>query len=198
MVSREDSKEILISKTNDVRKFYKIIVWRNNYFRRALYFQLRNRLEGILESKFEKSDAFLLRWLVAGSYDVNRTEKALRESKAWKLNCWELQTLGVQDLEHLSSTFHLSANYIDKEGRTTLYLGVGKWPLKSYLSLSGGKEKFVKYVVQFVGRVSDLCQEKYSLTNGAVHQATIICDFGGFSLKQITSSSGMSSSLNIS
>ncbi|EDV21367.1 uncharacterized protein TRIADDRAFT_60318 [Trichoplax adhaerens] len=120
----------------------------------------RSKFTDILPSEELNDDYFLLRWLRARNFDLQKSEQMLKQHcrfrKEWKID----KLVAEDDLPEFWRNYY-PGNYIgyDKDGAPLFYVNVGKFDVKGlYLSLKS--EELTKYTLAVPEKGMQLCAEQ--------------------------------------
>jgi len=137
----------------------------------------------------DKSDVYLLRWLIAREFDLVKSEKMLRASLAWR-KLYKVDDL-LKDFKPpqvFNEYFSTSFFGYDKFHHPLWVVRFGSIDVKGLL-LSAKKKDFLNYIFCFVEssvRYSREYQEKHNLPASFMSQSTLIFDLEGLSMRTLT------------
>jgi hypothetical protein len=153
-----------------------------------VFLQFRERVSDIIESEYEKTEAYLSKWLIPNNFNLNVAEKTFRNHKNWR------QEKGIdgildEDMSEIEEMFPFAVAGFDKVGRPLLFMKIGGCNLKEALD-NGGRDKLIRYTVKQFETAAVLCKRQHARTSGEAHEFVGIVDMEGFSFRHVTSTSG--------
>ncbi|CAN7985274.1 unnamed protein product [Ixodes hexagonus] len=147
--------------------------------------ELKSRLRDISSEEF--TDSLLLRWLRARDFDVNKSEKLLRDNFIWrKQNKVDSMIETYENPEVLRLYFPGGQCNHDRDGRPLWILRFGNADFKGMLQCVT-KEALVKHVTYMIEKVvADLKVQSEKLGK-VVETVTVVFDYDNFSIRQVYS-----------
>jgi len=148
----------------------------------------------------DSSDVFLLRWLIARNFDVDRAEKMLRASLEWRRQ-YKIDTL-LQDFESpevFQKYFAAGFVGVDKAHNPLWVVRYGKIDMKGILH-SAKKKDYLYHVYTLVEtsiEASKQYKKKHNLPSSFMPQSTIIFDMEDFAMRHITYKPAMDAAVQI-
>jgi len=148
----------------------------------------------------DSSDVFLLRWLIARDFDVQKAEKMLRASLEWRAQ-YRINTL-LQDFtspEVFKKYFAAGFTGVDKAHNPLWVVRYGRIDMKGILQSAKKKDYFyhVYSLVESSVKFAKDYQEKLDLPSSVITQSTIIFDLEDFAMRHITYKPVMDSAIQV-
>ncbi|CAN7985266.1 unnamed protein product, partial [Ixodes hexagonus] len=135
--------------------------------------------------KEEFTDSFLLRWLRAREFDVNKAENMLRKNQAWRSeNSIDLILKTYEWPKVLKRYFPGGMCGHDRGGRPVWIMRVGNSDYKGMLKCVSKEEMLTACYYQLEQILDDMRNQTSKLTK-TVETITVVCDFDNFGLKQM-------------
>ncbi|CAN7986007.1 unnamed protein product [Ixodes pacificus] len=147
--------------------------------------ELKFHLRDIWSEEF--TDPFLLRWLRARDFDVNKSEKLLRDNNIWRQR-ENIDSLieTYENPEVLRLYFPGGQCNHDREGRPLWLLRFGNADFKGILQCVS-KEALVKHVTYIVENIIADMKAQSKKLGKLVDTATVVFDYDNFSIRQVYS-----------
>jgi len=148
----------------------------------------------------DSSDVYLLRWLIARDFSVERAEKMLRASLEWRRQ-YRIDTL-LQDFEspEVFKQYYASGLVgVDKAHNPLWIVRYGKIDMKGILR-SAKKRDYLYYVYSLVEssiQSSMDYKEEHNLPASFMPQSTIIFDLEDLAMKHITYKPAMDAAIQV-
>ncbi|CAN7985272.1 unnamed protein product, partial [Ixodes hexagonus] len=147
--------------------------------------QIKSCLHDVWSEEF--TDSFLLRWLRARDFDVNKSEKLLKENMTWRLqNNIDSIIETYENPELLRDYFPGAQCNRDRDGRPLWILRFGNADFKGMLQCVP-KEALVKHVTYTVEKIIADMKAQSKKLGKVVETATVVFDFDNFSISQVYS-----------
>lgn len=147
--------------------------------------EFRKAVGDILQA--DQDDRYLLRWLRARDFNVNKAERMLREHLQWR------QEFGADTLLHGPEAPEVLRKYYpggmtghDRDGCPVWLIPFGNCDLKGML-MSTTKEEMMAYVIRSFEFIEEDLKAQSIKLGKAVETQTYIFDFGDFSVRSIAS-----------
>ncbi|KAJ8286747.1 hypothetical protein GJAV_G00042820 [Gymnothorax javanicus] len=147
--------------------------------------QFRERIEDILSRLPSQHDHFLLRWLRARSFNVQKAETMLRKHVEFRKHL-KVDTITTDWQPPEVITRYLAGGMCgyDREGSPIWYDVIGPLDPKGLL-LSASKQDFIKFKIRYAELMQRECQQQSQKTGSIVESITIIYDCEGLGLKHL-------------
>ena len=151
--------------------------------------ELRSRVTGDLNSKFQNSDEFLITWLRARNLNVDQAEEMLRKSLQWRI---DNKVDGILEREGMPEKFKniVPFAYLGNEKETGcpifMFL-MGRYDFRGIIE-EDGLEAAVRYNIFFMEAVQLLMKESAKKVGKPVTSFIELIDLQGYSFRPIATS----------
>lgn len=150
----------------------------------------RSMVESLVDGRYKKSDAFLVRWLKAKEWDADAATKFLKAALDWR-KANDIDTIGKGDPDpQMFETFMWDLTF-DKEGCPVLLIPLTDWKFKDYFkgasSYREGQDKFNTHQIQAWEKTEESIHDDWS----KCRQFSMIWDLDGFTYGQLGGSGGI-------
>ncbi|XP_046460612.1 SEC14-like protein 2 [Daphnia pulex] len=148
--------------------------------------EFKERVQDCTSKLVDTRDEFLLKWLIARSYNINEAEKMLRASLAWR------QINGVDDIlkwtppEVFQKYYSLGKIGYDKFNCPVYVCAQGNMDLRGILQ-SVTKKDFMRFQAYMTEKVNkEMLDETLSNGKNKYCQMTFVADMENLSMRQMT------------
>ncbi|EDV21368.1 uncharacterized protein TRIADDRAFT_60319 [Trichoplax adhaerens] len=144
--------------------------------------QLRNNVANILPQEELSDDYFLLRWLRARDFDLQKSEQMLRRNCRFRKE-WKIEKLVKEDnIPELWRKYY-PGGYIgnDKEGAPVFFVNFGRFDPKGMHNCFR-PEELIKYSLSHTEEGMQRCREQSKLLGRRIEGVTVIQDLNELSL----------------
>jgi metal transporter CNNM len=138
--------------------------------------ELRSLASDVLEDKFDESDEFLLTWIRYAKHDLKKAERYLRNNKQWRKENG-MDKICQEDMKELAVEFPVELDGFDKDGAPILAINVC-YDFRQFINASGGKDKFVRYLMKVAEQTMVNVRKQYGKTGGKVTSFCGVLDLG--------------------
>ncbi|ODN02368.1 SEC14-like protein 2 [Orchesella cincta] len=109
--------------------------------------KFRNRVKPILQHKYMEENIYLVRWLRARQFDLDRAEKMLRQHLKWRLDN-NIDNIGNEDWEFFETEYPINQQGFDREGRPLVQFNLGQWNLRK-AAVTGRMTQLIRWTMKF-------------------------------------------------
>lgn len=148
----------------------------------AILQEFREKVQDIL--KPDDDDFFLLRWLKARNFDIDKSEQMLRKSMEWRKNYGTDDILNWDPPEVLKKYWPGGIFGFDKHGHPILWQMSTNFDARGMLK-SVKRSDVIKYHIWRMEKLSSLCREQSTKLGRRIACAVHVSDLTGFSLKMV-------------
>lgn len=146
--------------------------------------EFRSRVSG-LAPEDQLQDHFLLQWLTARNFSVDKTEAMFRKSQDWRKELDLDHILEWTPPEVLVKYSPLGCIGFDKYGGTALIVPHGRVDIRGLL-LSCSRDDYIRYTIQQIEKSKVRMVEESERRGTPGCQQTCIFDLEGFSIREFT------------
>jgi len=165
-----------LAKSEDSEDKDLIITWKE----KQKLDEFKKIMEPILPHPYMKEDIYLIRWLRAGNFDLDRAENMLKRNLEWRER-QNMDTIEDEDWAEFDERYKYYHHGVDKNGRPVAYLGLGSWNVRR-AAISGESEKLSRYLDGAIQTVCFKPRRLREMENKTVTQINLIVDIKGFTL----------------
>lgn len=147
--------------------------------------EFKRRIQDIWKEEF--TDHFLLRWLRAREFDINKAEYMLRQNQIWRRENNIDSVLETYQWPQVLKTYFPGGmcNH-DRSGRPVWIMRFGNADYKGMLECVPKEEMFKVCYYQIEQMFADMRRQS-KMQGKNVETVTILCDYDNFSLNQVYS-----------
>jgi len=141
--------------------------------------QFKKRVLPKLKRDFEKEDIYLVQFLRAKKFDVDRAEEFILSEAKWRTE-QGFDTVHKENWEDMECCYTVRHEGVDREGRPLVLYDLGSWDVRAAV-LAGKRDRLVKWMFKNIDmariRARDLGKQGKNVT-----RFDIIFDLKGFNL----------------
>jgi len=150
----------------------------NNGLHNEAISEFRKRVKDLLTSELAEDDTFLMRWLIAREYNVDKAFVMLENYLKWRKDYEMDEILDWVPPEDLQRLCPYEISFHDRDGRPVLLFPWGSWTPWEFID-KGRKEEYTRYMYQMLERCVAAIQKP-------AQQFVILADSSGFAYWHMT------------
>ncbi|CAL8109877.1 unnamed protein product [Orchesella dallaii] len=140
--------------------------------------KFRQRVLPMLPKKYMEENIYLIRWLRARNFNMDRAEEMLRQHLKWRSDN-QLDQIDDEEWQDFETDYPLNKKGLDKNGRPLVQILFGEWDLRK-AAVTGRTDRLIRWIYKYFEDATKLVR-KYQADGKNVTQFTLIMDADGFS-----------------